>query len=336
MKTGRTLALITTAITPIFPFNPGGGTIVIDTPTFETTSGIKFTVNFLSINQKPTKCNVTVKGLLKKQKNFYVSIFNEYYPNGYKFYEGVLASNSNINFEYDNMHNGTSNQIKLFYEGNISYDVLTINAVFESGKNSVINSENYSLSPGTGFIVNDAGNISTYTDTYNFKNFNESYTPTYYHNISLDNYQIVKTNNAMQNFSADSISLYLTNREGVFDNMPGNHNYMIVPLSIYSNGTKSYLKLKNFYYVNPKTLLMSEEYKVGYVSTGHIYFPHNEMKYQGEYEGRIIFSHINGGQSNLTYKFSLNAELNLLGDCIESEYCVVTKDGSDNNMGYEI
>ena len=321
---------------PIFPI-PGGGEIL---PIIEVVNRCNidcFQAEYLNNSGKLSKFTMRFNQFNFDEQFYKVYLVNEYYPDGYLIYEEYFYGSISKIFTYDNSKNGLNNSIKLIFsdfDGSTNEQVYPI--PFSKSSNTVLTQETSTYKPGTGKIVFSGGNWSNIEDNYILENFTSQYIPTFYHNLSLNDLSIKKANDHVQTFEPGVVNLYLTNRNGVFDDMPNNGKYLIVPLEVINVGSSCTLKIKNNYYVNPNTLLMSETYKSNYVETNRIYFPHNEMNYQGEYEGRIVFSSINSGSSNLTYRFTLNAQLNLLGDCIESEYCVKTKDGQDNNMGYEI
>ena len=163
-----------------------------------------------------------------------------------------------------------------------------------------------------------SGELLTRTFTYKFEGFEKEYSPDYYHFYSPKSLKVTST--SPLDFSSAEIYLYLTNREGVFDDMYVEKGLLKVPLAIDAKGR---FMLNEIYYVDPVTLRMARYKKPGYVETSYLYLPKDEMRYQGEYAGMIKFSNFGCAHSNVTYNFSLNALSNIMGDCINSEFCIL-------------
>ena len=167
-------------------------------------------------------------------------------------------------------------------------------------------------------IYFDENGWSSAPEKYTFINFDGMYAPNYYHDINVLDFKISKE--GIFPISSDNTHLMISNWNGVFDEMPLTGKYLDVPLIFNPSGD---LIVRDTYYVDPLTLRMSKNPKSGYIATRHIYFPKNEMKYQGEYEGRLLFNDLGQDHNVYAYKFTFNALMNIMGDCQSSEYCIV-------------
>lgn len=257
-----------------------------------------------------------------------IYLMNDKYPNGTLIFNDKVA-NQKRTFVYDylNKYTRSKNSIKVVVNQSGKQTEIIHDTYLAKGKSFILSSMNnsYVCSQPTLIYKNNAW--STKTAKYTFTNFSDIYIPSYYHSIEFDEY-LIESSDYFSPIGED-IELWLTNRNGVFNDMPNDSEYLIVPLILDENGR---LSVKNTYYVNPLTLIMSKTKKDGYIPTKHIYLPKNEMRFQGEYEGTLIFNDLGPEHISCVYSFTLNALLNIMGDCHNSEYCVVqSKKGKNWN-----
>ena len=298
-------------ISPILALKP-----VVPT---KPTSNYNVYIEPLSTTRKSSRVLISLPALADLKITTNVYIVNDLYPDGILIASGTASNRKTSKVvTYDNRYTRGNNKIR-------------IETVSASGKTSVIHdaptlktgsftitSSNKTVIEPCECLAYETGLFSLKKYSYTFTNFDSAYSPDYYHFYSPKSCKV--TTNSPFSFSNAEIDLYLTNREGVFDDMPIEDEYMVLPLSI---GTKGTLQLKEKYYVDPLTLKMSSESKPNYVETSYLYLPKNEMRYQGEYEGIIRFSDFGSAHSKVIYQFTFNALSNIMGDCVNSEFCVL-------------
>mgnify|MGYP003312709221 CR=1 FL=1 len=308
--------------------------ILLVKPTKPTrdTSIYNFCIEPLSTTKKESRMWFSFPAMASGKIISKVYLENDLYPDGIligsatsgtKKYEKVLT--------YDNRYTRANNKIRLETTSVLGTFVTTNDILLKKAQTFMINSDGQTISEETPCLYYDSGSFYNKNYTYTFNGFESMYSPEYYHFYSPNNYSLSTTSK----FSLSNIEacLYLTNRNGVFDDMPFEDDLIKIPLSVSSKGK---LALKDKYYVDPMTLKMSATSKLGYVETSYLYLPKNEMRYQGEYEGIIRFSNFGSNGSKVIYSFKLNALANIMGDCVNSEYCVLNNKTKLNwFLGYD-
>ncbi len=103
-------------------------------------------------------------------------------------------------------------------------------------------------------------------------------------------------------------------------------NEVKIPIKVKeSRTTTKTLTFADTFYVEPSTLKMSLTPKIGYVETKYFYFPINHL--DDVLNQKFIFK-INqlgtmSSRMNITFECSFNTDVHLIGDCNNSEYCLI-------------
>lgn len=96
------------------------------------------------------------------------------------------------------------------------------------------------------------------------------------------------------------------------------------------------LKFKNDLFVHPITHAMSETYRNGYVKTDKLFFPNNSA-INTSYKMQIYMEDFGINDSTVTYTFNLTLSEKIVGNCIDSRYCVISKAATPNiDLGEKI
>ena len=98
---------------------------------------------------------------------------------------------------------------------------------------------------------------------------------------------------------------------------------IIVPLSLYKDGDNIYFSFSNKFYVNKKTLEISDTYKTNYVLTKDFYLPINGLK---KFNGTTIyidFEELGFEMMNTSIPFRYDMSRSIVASCSDGEYCVV-------------
>lgn len=156
----------------------------------------------------------------------------------------------------------------------------------------------------------DFTNIGSYVNVDNYYCLDLANNFFYY----LDSYTLSCTSVELRIKDSDNLFPYLTHKS---------NDDIIIPLTLHKRGTAVTFKLKNSYYVNKKTLQISDVYRQGYFLTSKFYLPINGKK---TFNNKWLYIDIKGlGISKITTSVSLkfNVDRNLVGVCSDGEYCVV-------------
>ena len=168
----------------------------------------------------------------------------------------------------------------------------------------------------------DGTNMVEATESFDFTNIG-SY-------VNVDNYYCLDLANNFfyyldsYTLSCTSVELRIKDYDNLFPYLPHKTNSdVIVPLTLHKRGTSVTFKLKNSYYVNRKTLQISDVYRQGFSLTNKFYLPINGKKL---FNNKWLYIDIKElGISKITTSVSLkfNVNRNLVGVCSDGDYCVV-------------
>ena len=160
-------------------------------------------------------------------------------------------------------------------------------------------------------------------DSYQFTNIDDYFLTDIYYKIPFDQFHF-KYNNDFASFTYESASVSLVGNESYFSGLSYKNNEAKLPLNIEidENGVCS-LKLDRVLYVDPKTLHISSSPRAFYVVTNNLYLPVNHI--EDLYGMQFVFR-LNGlgmDKINLVWTTTLISSSGLIGNCHNSEYCVV-------------
>lgn len=105
-------------------------------------------------------------------------------------------------------------------------------------------------------------------------------------------------------------------------NLEGNNSKIPLSLKIDENFTIS-LQFKDILYVEPGSLHMSTTPKTGFVKTRYFYLPTNRKEEVLNQTFTFVIKEIGFNKTSLKWDMNLESVINLIGDCSNSEYCVV-------------
>jgi hypothetical protein len=228
-------------------------------------------------------------------------------------------------YTYDNAQTRTKNQIYIKYKAseNGEYktsDLQQFNIVI--GTTRYVSSEEALETVGTLGVFKSDLSFETVRITYNFEGFDDYYGPDYFNKLNLNDYHI-RIDQKYHPFLDSTITLVIKTEDNIFKDCGGMNNGGVFNLRLVEKDDYYTFELANTYYVNPVTHLMSSEPKNGYVQTNNIFFPINDIKNQDKYEAYFAMRNFGIDKDYLIHKFGICAANNLMGDCFNSQYCVV-------------
>ena len=225
--------------------------------------------------------------------------------------------------EYDNRFTRQKNKL-VIYQKNFDNK---ISKTFEHELNVVpddvnlIKGENY-LSNKVIYFYKDE-NWHESQELLSFDGFDHLYSPDYYHKIDLSNF-VIHVNSQLDKLRYSKAVLLITNRNGAFDNLEHDSIYAHINLKLTEFAEQSFtFELDKQLYVDRHSLTMYSSYQKNTVKTKYLYLPINEKRFEEEYDCHLIVESIGIDDAKLSHQFSLKTQKNIIGDCINSEYCVV-------------
>ena len=118
-------------------------------------------------------------------------------------------------------------------------------------------------------------------------------------------------------------TLKMVDRSRLFPNLAPNR-VVFLPLKININKNKEvYFSFANQLFVNPNSLSMSNRNLPGYIATNKFYLPRKGSKLFDKYKIEFIIDEIGVNKSNFRCTLNYFYNKNLLGDCANSDFCVV-------------
>ena len=190
--------------------------------------------------------------------------------------------------------------------------------------NKNIKAEDYVSTP---FRVS---NTSCYFDLFGFHEEDEYIQfPDYLSYLNIDTYHKLTLDSV--SFTCETLDTSFTSAyilipdyQNVFPYITHNQNHQIsIPLELIQNEESFTFAYKNRMYVNPKNGQMSLLPKEGFTVTKNFYFPMNEKEKLVDEKFQIVLNGFSTGKTNITWSLDFLANINLIGDCDNSEYCII-------------
>ena len=243
------------------------------------------------------------------------------------FYYSV-GTRKSVNFSLPIRDNLTRNGLTLKFElvNASTYAIVkTYSATFYPSSDSYINWTTLKQEPYTskslGFYSKD-DDIEPLIEVLDFTSFGDYLDVDYYYRLDLSKNVITYPNdcafrytNAYLSFN-DSADLF-----PYLDHQSSGDIYL--PLTMTKENEKITFKFKNTFYINKRTLQMSNTYRAGFVSTKDFYLPVNgRMKFNG----KQLYYVLEGiGIDNISTSFPIKYDVStsLVGLCTDGDYCVV-------------
>ena len=148
----------------------------------------------------------------------------------------------------------------------------------------------------------DGETMQGITEKYDFRSISDYFDVDYYYRMDLKD--IFFKYESMFQLQYNSINLRFEDRDNLFPffNHDASKN-IVIPLKIETNGTRVNLKFNKTFYINKRTLQISDTYRTGFVTTQYFYLPVNGKK---RFNNKTIYLDINGlGKSQLTTSFPI-------------------------------
>lgn len=282
----------------------------------------------LSLFNEETKIQLGIRASRTDVLSYTVSIYNDLYPDGEALFKGTANTTATKTFVYDNKLTSSSNEIGITWFTSTNKKKTTIKTNMD-----VFNPRTVRITDSQ-FEFTSECKYSSYLPTSGwkqaneklvFENFGGQYVPDFYHRIDLSNFKVNCTQGFNTALAMNEAYLFITNINGVFDDLEQSGKNAMIPLGIEKIGFSYSLCFLNDMYVDQLSLRMSSSPKPGYVKTKYLYLPRNEKRNENEYEFNIKINDFGMERNNYIGSFRYKSLLNTLGDCHNSKYCVVNE-----------
>ena len=159
-------------------------------------------------------------------------------------------------------------------------------------------------------------------ETIDFTHFGDYLDIDYYYRLELHKNKIGYPSNCI--FRYRSAYLTFNDQERLFPYLTHQSSGDInIPLSMVRIGNDVYLRFKNNFYINKRTLQVSDTYRSGFVTTKDFYLPING---RAKFNGKQLYFILEGfGNDNINTTIPLKYEVSksLVGVCKDGDYCII-------------
>lgn len=121
------------------------------------------------------------------------------------------------------------------------------------------------------------------------------------------------------------IRMVVNDVNNLFPYLPIDSYGKYIPFEIVDKEEKTYFRIKGPLYVEPNSLLMSLGPREGFIPSNYFYLPRSKAKEFDGYEFSLNILQVGLAHLNLTYQLKFEVGYLMLGDCIDSDYCVEGK-----------
>lgn len=181
--------------------------------------------------------------------------------------------------------------------------------------------QNIYTSQSLGFY-SESGAMKPLIEKFDFTNFGDYLDIDYYYRLDIHKNVISYPNDCAFKYS----NAYLTFNDS--DNLFPYLNHQSsgdikIPLTMSRNGTTISLRYKNTFYINKRTLQVSDSYHSGFTTTQDFYLPING---RSKFNGKQLYFVLEGfGLDNISTTIPLKYETSksLVGVCKDGDYCVI-------------
>lgn len=186
---------------------------------------------------------------------------------------------------------------------------------FQTLRNELYSSKNFAF-------YADGNSIVAINERLDFTSFSDYLDVDYYYRLNLSNLRF--SYDSLVPFNYESATLRFVDKERLFPYLSHDYNHEVkLPVSLKSNGSVISFAFKDKYYINKRTLQISETFKPDYALTGDFYLPINGKKI---FNHKTLFLDINGvgvNRISTSIPLSYDADKDLMGLCHDAVHCLV-------------
>lgn len=241
------------------------------------------------------------------------------------------------------------------YEGITYFFIFTYNTILYSAKQGfiaavkpiddyvkeeyVITSDKQPTLEFNNFYYMVRGVIKNY-EKYDFSTWDSLFLDEFYYRIDLEQVKFGYKSPAMKNKLPQTayavITIYDPDNyfEHITQGIEGRKRFTLYAFSD-ENGTVSLVNDYTFY-VDPNTFITYSTQVEGTVPTKYIYLPKYMYKQGLTFKYNIHFYDIGFNEIELDYTFSRQIDKRLVGNCVDSKYCVIGEQSNDHFKGGDI
>ena len=156
-----------------------------------------------------------------------------------------------------------------------------------------------------------------------FHDFFDYFTTSTYYKLNINQFKIDWQSSLSEMTIGDSY-LYIDGYQEYFPSLAYKGGITKIPLKMVKDNNGYYqLTFMWKLFVEPKTLIMSTEPRIGYRPTNCFFLPINKKHDLANMQVRFELNNVGFNKNKIIWSSKLLAANNLIGNCQDSEYCVV-------------
>ena len=180
---------------------------------------------------------------------------------------------------------------------------------------------NVYTSKSLGFYGNGKELKEAY-EIFDFTTFGDYLDVDYYYRLELNKISFRYPND--YSFVYDSAYLWFNDSDNLFPYLTHQSNKDVyIPISLYKSGPYIFFKYNKTFYINKRTLQISDVYRSGFVTTNSFYLPING---RSKFNNKTINFELDGmGLDGISTNISLRYDVSrsLVGICKDGDYCII-------------
>ena len=159
-------------------------------------------------------------------------------------------------------------------------------------------------------------------ETFDFTTIGDYVGVDYYYRLKFDNnYFLYPNDNLLTSYG---VNLRFNDDDNLFPYYTHQDNGdILIPLSLNKSGNKVTFKFKNNFYINKKTLQISDTYRSSFTSTRDFYLPINGRKSFNNKQLYIDLERVGLDEISTSIPIKYDTSKSLVGVCTDGEYCLV-------------
>lgn len=187
--------------------------------------------------------------------------------------------------------------------------------------NGVILKRETYTSNSLGFYGDGEG-LKELKETFDFTTIGDYIGVDYYYRLDLSNNYFKYPNSYPLSF--ESINLRFNDSNNLFPYYTHQlNNDIVIPLALDKSGDIVRFKFKNKFYINKRTLQISDTYRTNFTSTEDFYLPINGKRLFNEKQIYFDINYLGLDQISASIPVKYDISRSLVGVCTDGNYCVV-------------
>ena len=173
-----------------------------------------------------------------------------------------------------------------------------------------------------GFDI-DGSTFHAQKEKFTFEGFSTYFNKSVYYRLPIEQFSFSRSgfDNTHLTYADSYMKIYQDTE--LFPALRFTNRMCKIPIKLVDRGGSLGIEFKNQLYVDKKTLIMSTDAMVGFVGTNRFYLPINKKRNINRLEVGFEINKVGVSQTTFKWSTTLYPDNGFVGDCQDSEYCIV-------------